>query len=1019
MATNKVRRIALLESAELSHHSLLNRLLRRQFSGSTSEPENIQSQLAEDARAFQISDEGNGIFGKWVIDLDGLPAYEYTFDQHSDPRAGYPTTDGVNHRDHWHQVGNQRITALASNDGIIQVYIGDRGGMFLNRFEAWDSEGTVSPVLAFFAQIALLIVRFMAWLSRPKPSSSPQPFVATSAVAENISYNPRNTPSKELLQKIGELNAQTSTNMAFAATMAVDKMNKLSGSPDTPHTQIVQTQVSAPANPHAYAGGFSYIDDGTEIWATAYRYRPANVKPRRIFGMGYFETQMEYRNLRITRRVSAPMGNDPVLTIDIHIENLGIADTTINHYEYWDVNVQQLQIEWLRTAGLGAASDCERRVLNSKFTLAIQYDATQNMLLFQQTPPKDSPPIDVPSPINWYPPAIFLANLGAQPDLYFCNRMAFFGSGNARRPEALVTRRSSDLPLSSNAGAMPYCMVMKHNLSIPAQQTKHLRFVYGAADSGAITEILSHFQTDNNTTSTMSSAGWKNQLAYFSTGQDSTLQREMAWHAYNLLSSTVYNNFHNVHVIPQGSAYLYLHGADGAPRDQALFTIPTTYLNPLLARDMLRLIMRLTDGQTGQIPYSFAGHGYISNALNVHTQPSDLDLFFLLAMSEYLSATGDMDFLDEHVPFYPPGTASVATDDTVLDHIRLALSHLFNGIGIGQIGLFRIGSGDWSDSIVLQAATSNGLLGLQAYQNSKSYGESIPNSQMALYILPIIANILRNRAPDIAKLVQDGRLDKLRRAVESQWNQLLGGYNRAILRDGNNQLTTVARLDLEAQVWGLICGSAHDAGNESNLIENVESKLDRPSPIGALLMPGQPYKMVWPAISQLLTWGYARSGRGELAWRSLTRNTFAAHAHEYPAIWYGLWSGPDGINGLDAEHPEGAGLTWNSPLTPMTDFPVMNANPDAMALLGLLRVCGIEPAQSGDGLVIRPVVPRNHFTLDLPLMRLDVEQGKIRGEYRAQTSGEITLYLYPQGAESPSIVHLKFRQGDRVPFESV
>ncbi len=33
-----------------------------------------------------------------------------------------------------HQIGNDEITGLASNDGTVQVYVGDRGGRFLNHF---------------------------------------------------------------------------------------------------------------------------------------------------------------------------------------------------------------------------------------------------------------------------------------------------------------------------------------------------------------------------------------------------------------------------------------------------------------------------------------------------------------------------------------------------------------------------------------------------------------------------------------------------------------------------------------------------------------------------------------------------------------------------------------------------------------------------------------------------------------------------------------------------------------------
>jgi Glycosyl hydrolase 36 superfamily, catalytic domain/Glycosyltransferase family 36 len=999
-------REGLLRSAGLHQHTLIDRLRRGQF---RKRPKRVgsfaaQAQDVDNPHTFQITDEGNGIFGYWIVDKDGLPAYEYRFDHLSNSRADYPTSDSREHRDHWHQVGNKRITALASNDGVVQVYMADRGGTFLNRFEAWESEGTVNSILAFLASIALIIVRFLAWLKRP-PSNTPQPFAVESVTGEDISYHPRNMTSLKSLREVSNLNTKPDP-------LSVSTQTVFPSEPDTirPDTAAQSQIVTAPPN-HAYSGGFGYLDDGTEVWSTAYRYRPRGTQPTRSYGMGYFETQMDYRNIQVTRRLTAPIGNDPLVVVEIQIENLGEAAADVSHFEYWDVNVHQLSLQWLRTGAFGAASDSERRELNKKFTQSMTFEADKKALVYRQIPPPDAPPADAPSTINWYPAPIFLADLNSRPDAYYVNRDAFFGSGGAKQPQALTSRLAST-PDPDASSLMPYCMVMKRRLHIAPHQSETLRYAFGAADD--LDALLLRYQTENID---VTANGWKSQLAYFWTGQDATLQREVAWHAYNLLSATTYSAFHDVHVVPQGSAYLFLHGADGVPRDQSLFSIPTTYLDPNLAKDMLRLIMRLTDGRTGQIPYAFAGHGYVSNALNVHTEPSDLDLFFLLAVCEYLSATGDMDFLGEHVPFYPPGEGIAAPGDTVLDHIRFAVSHLF-GVLMGESGLLRVGSGDWSDSIVLQSLQTNGLLGLAAYQNSKVHGESVPNSQMALYVLPLLAKVLQNQAADVTALIQDGRLGRLQTAVESQWNADLGCYNRAVLRDGVNQVAPLKRFDLEGQVWAIISRVAQANGHETSLIDRIEETLDRPSPIGALLMPVKPNKMVWPAISQLLTWAYMRAGRSDLAWRSLNRNTFAAHAHEYPAIWYGIWSGPDGIYSLEGNNISAPGHTWVSEMTPMTDFPVMNTNQDGMALLSLLRVCGIEPAPTGDGLVIKPMIPRERFVLDFPLIYLKVEPGKIQGKYRAKTHGSINLHLYPPGSDSPTTIQLTFEKGQELAFES-
>src|SRR6185503_15013603 len=109
--------------------------------------------------------------------------------------------------------------------------------------------------------------------------------------------------------------------------------------------------------------------------------------------------------------------------------------------------------------------------------------------------------------------------------------------------------------------------------------------------------------------------------------------------------------------------------------------------------------------------------------------PSDLDLFFLLALTEYLSATGDMDFLRLKIPFYsagelptlPPG----AQDTTVLDHARAAVKHLIEVVKVGDHGLIRIGDGDWSDGVVFDNLTRMaGVLFPLWFDFTKANGES-------------------------------------------------------------------------------------------------------------------------------------------------------------------------------------------------------------------------------------------------------------------------------------------------------
>lgn len=1015
---NRRSRSTFMKAADIHHLSRRQGVMRLQFrqpKQRLSLPKaaddfiTAETLTADPAKTFEPTDEGSGIFGEWTQDDIGLPAYDYTFDQYRDPRALFPNSEKLDRRDHWHQIGNRWVTALGSNDGTVQVYLGDRGGVFLNKFEAWNSERNVSPLsvlLSSLVRLVMVIIRFVAQLGRPKPPETMQPFSAQSAAAQSIqpkaAENPRNTLP---LQRLQELQEDVNDPLLKSYTLLSGQDEPLIKAASEPVKPLGRDKnVTA----YAYAGGFGYIDDGEQVWATAFRYRPSGAEVKRRFGMGYMETEVKHRNISAKRRVYAPHGDYPFLLADVTLENTGSKAVTLRHYEYWDVNVQQLRLEWLRGSPFGAANDVERRGIGKRFQNSINYRAEEATLEFRQDPPPDAPPPDQPSPIDWYPAPVFLADLDGETQGHYINKARFFGAGGAIQPDAVRLRQDDgELQADSIYEPMPYCMVLRRDITLEPGQKQTLRYAYGAAFPEARRAMLGELTAEDTFEDTVES--WESELIYFKTGDDPVLHREMAWHSYNLLSASVYNAYHKLKLIPQGSAYLYLHGADGAPRDQALFSLPMVYLRPELARDMLRLMMRLTDGATGQIPYSFCGHGYTSNGLNIHTNPSDLDLFFLLAMTEYLGATRNFNFLNESIPFYPPDKPSRAQGTTVLDHIRFALKHLFEMVGIGENGLIRVRTGDWSDSIVLETALKDGLLGV-AYQNSKAHGESIPNTQMALYVLPLIANLLEEAAPDITAMLRDGRIEKLQAAVEKQWNAK-GWYNRAVLRGVSNQPVMLETLSLEAQVWGLISGAAKKGNHEANLVERVEATLDRPSPIGAALSEGG---MVWPAISQLLTWGYVKAGRAGLAWRSLNRNTFATHAQQYPAIWFGIWGAPDGINGTWDALPGG---TWSSPMTPMTDFPTMNANADAMALLGLLRVCGIEPSADGRGLVIRPQVPRQQFILDTPLLRLEVENKTVRGEYKAHFAGSMDLFVYLPGGTVPYVIPMAFHAGDRVPFE--
>ena len=76
---------------------------------------------------------GSSNFGTWIEDEFGLPAFEYTCNQTIDAHAVTQLQPGIlAPTEHIHQVGNDRITALASNYGHIRVRQDEGCPKFLN-----------------------------------------------------------------------------------------------------------------------------------------------------------------------------------------------------------------------------------------------------------------------------------------------------------------------------------------------------------------------------------------------------------------------------------------------------------------------------------------------------------------------------------------------------------------------------------------------------------------------------------------------------------------------------------------------------------------------------------------------------------------------------------------------------------------------------------------------------------------------------------------------------------------------
>ena len=80
------------------------------------------------------TESSGGIFGRWIEDENGLPAYRYEM-RHDDPAAVWDPIIKPKSNLHWHQLGNRRITANAYNLGMVKVFYGETGQLWLNEYD--------------------------------------------------------------------------------------------------------------------------------------------------------------------------------------------------------------------------------------------------------------------------------------------------------------------------------------------------------------------------------------------------------------------------------------------------------------------------------------------------------------------------------------------------------------------------------------------------------------------------------------------------------------------------------------------------------------------------------------------------------------------------------------------------------------------------------------------------------------------------------------------------------------------
>jgi len=404
---------------------------------------------------------------------------------------------------------------------------------------------------------------------------------------------------------------------------------------------------------------------------------------------------------------------------------------------------------------------------------------------------------------------IAFASASPRATSYTADRAEFLGrNGSIAQPAALLRQSLSG---RSGAGLDP-CAALQVVVEIDPGQDAEVTFCLGqAADAAQARSLLRRFQSVGQVEEALlATRAWWDQLL-------ETIQVETPdlainfmlnrWLLYQTLSCRVW-----------GRSGFYQSGGAIGFRDQLQDAMALVYAAPELSRKQILTAAgrQFVDGDVQHWWHAQSGAG-------VRTRISDDLLWLPYVTTHYVQVTGDIQILDEVVPFLEGPlldehehehyfVPTISTErGSLSEHCHRAIAR---GLTAGPHGLPLIGTGDWNDGMNLVGAGGR--------------GESVWLAWFLIDVLQRFAELIEQYGQSQKASWYTAEALRLIAVVEAQaWDG--EWYRRAYFDDGTpigSRDNQENRIDSLAQSWGVISGAA-DPERARKALQSVEAFLVR------------------------------------------------------------------------------------------------------------------------------------------------------------------------------------------------